>query len=660
MDDLQRDIRSLSTMLDSVVTNQAGDRAQRVIQTLRRLSRERRAGLPGAEEQLVARISELTLDDFRAAVPALIIFFDLANMAEDTQRVRVLRVREREAGNAPRNESLRAAVLTLKDRGLHASEIHRLLERLSVELVFTAHPTEAKRRTTRRLIRSLREALQALNREELLPREEERLLARMRSDLTILYQIDLLRPQRPTVMQEVERGLFFVEELWRVVPQIDRELRTAASEIDQEIRQPLRPFLKFGSWIGGDRDGNPFVTASVTAETLKTLRHAAIRRHLATIKDLYRLLVMTDKSAAIPVAIQGTIAAAVRKWPALDSVVSAIAETERYRHWLRIIEWRLKQSLAFDMNGPLPDGAYRNSNEMLIDVQLLADCLCSHKGEPIADGYIDDWITQVRTFGLHFAALDVRQDSRVHVEVLTELLSARGECNDYAALDEQERRDILSQGLTAERQHADNPISDSAKQQAEMTRETLDLFRLLANTMQSCGTQALGGHVISMTHDLSDVLAVLWLWRNAWQTLASEAVSSGENVAAKDVAAKPASLAYLPIVPLFETIDDLAHAADVLDSLLSDSVYRSYLESGPGEPTQTVMVGYSDSTKDGGYLAASWWLHQSQERLAAVADRHGVRLIIFHGRGGALGRGAVLPRVQFFRCLPRRSTEHYE
>lgn len=633
MDDLQRDVRFLADLLDGVIEEQSGRPALRVIEDLRQLSRERRAGLPGAENRLVERIARLTDDQIAAAVPALILFFDLANMAEDTQRVRVLRDRERRAGDAPRNESLRDAIRKLKERGLSPDKIAKLLSRLSVDLVFTAHPTEAKRRTTRRLIRSLRESLQGMRSADLLDSERCRIIESMRSDLTILSQIDLVRPQRPTVMQEVDRGLFFIEELWRVVPSIDRDLRMAAMEVSQHAQEPLRPFLKFGSWIGGDRDGNPFVTAAVTAATLQKLRGAAIRRHLTTAHELYRVLVMTDRTTVIPPMIQEATQGAVAQWPELASVLETVVEAERYRQWIRIIEWRLQKTLEAG-DGAAPNGSYGTAEELLADVKLIADALRTHRGGPIVDGRVDDWIAQVQTFGLHFAALDVRQDSRVHVEVLTELLKRGNLCGDYAELDEEARRRVLCETLGK-----GNDVDVSkASQLSEMTAETLALFRLLAKTVRGFGTAPLGGHVISMTHQLSDVLAVLWLWRDAWEKVEAEG----------------SDLPYLPIVPLFETIDDLARSAEVLDSMLSDPLYRAYLDSAPDEPTQIVMVGYSDSTKDGGYLAASWGLNRSQERLAEVADRHGVRMIVFHGRGGALGRGGG-PAARAILSLPPKA-----
>ena len=405
----------------------------------------------------------------------------------------MLRDRERQAGDAPRNESLRAALVSLTQAGESADGIVRRLSRLIVDLVFTAHPTEAKRRTTRRLIRGLRGSLTALHEGNLLPRERDRTVERMRGDLTVLYQIDLLRPQRPTVMQEVERGLFFVNELWKVVPEIDRELHTAAAEVLKRPDLPPRAFLRFGSWIGGDRDGNPFVTAAVTAETLRTLRRAAIDRHLATVRELYRVLVMTDRGVPIPAHVREATEAAARRWPDLTPILEATAEAERYRRWLRVIEFRLRKSREAEPGGPLPDGAYGTEGELLADLERIAAALRSHNGGPIADGYVADWLSQARTFGLHFAALDVRQDSRVHVEVLSDLLRRAGLCDDFADLDEPARRALLCDTLPTP---GDAAAALTPADFEGMTRETLDLFRLLAGTVRAFGLAPLGGHVM--------------------------------------------------------------------------------------------------------------------------------------------------------------------
>lgn len=630
---LKQDVESLQQLLEQIVTEQAGEDSSRLITQLRQLARERRVGLPGADDRLARRIQQLSEEEIAVAVRALSIYFDLANLAEDLQRVRVLRERELAAGDRPRQESLAAAVAALKQSGRSAGEVRALLDKLCVDLVFTAHPTEAKRRTTRRIIRQLREELRATHGSALLPQEQAAAHERMLSELTLLWQIDQMRPQPPTVMQEVERGLFFFDNLWEVAPRLRGELRAALKSQFGDI--PANPesqpaFVKFGSWIGGDRDGNPFVTADITARTLDVLRKAAIERHLAECQRLSQLLVMSDRRFSVTPEFHAALTATLSRFSGLRATVETIAEVEVYRRWLKIIEARLVAALASSGATSSESFAYGGADDLLADVVVLRKSLVQHHGERIAARYVDNWIDQIITFGLHFATLDVRQDSRVHVEVLTEMFKCAGKCPDYAALDEAARQALLVQGLSVGNEVLQYSLS-------EMARETLSLFKLLARTVRSQGAERLGGHVISMTHAPSDVLAVLALWQWAWKSTPGD----GQR-----------PLAYLPIVPLFETIDDLRRGPEILDQLLSIPQYRDYLHSsGEAEPPQIIMVGYSDSTKDGGYLAASVGLYRAQEKLAGIARKHGVRLIVFHGRGGSLGRGGG-PAARAILSLP--------
>ncbi|QDT64640.1 phosphoenolpyruvate carboxylase [Calycomorphotria hydatis] len=629
--ELHDDIRLLAELLESTIAEQEGEDRLAMVNEIHQLAIDRREKVPGAEDALIDRIAKMTPEEFSVAIPALSVFFDLANTAEDTHRVRVLRERTREAGNSPRPESLRSAVYALKEKGLSVDEVAERLSGLCVDLVFTAHPTEAKRRTTRRLIRKVRTGLQQLHSEQLLERERDRVREKLSSDLTILWQIDQTRPQRPTVMQEVERGLFFVKELWQVIPDIHRELRRAIKEAFGKTDWETPVFLKFGSWIGGDRDGNPFVTADVTRNTLSVLRTAAIQRQRESAHELYRMLVISDRKAKLPQSIRLAVSEAYDRWPSIRPILDQISPNEIYRRWIRVIEYRLEQSLEAEVADRTRRAAYGSAEELERDVRLIEEGLREHGGDRVADVYLADWLVLIRTFGLHYASLDVRQDSRVHVEVLTNIFKQTGLCDDYSALNEKERQDILKKTLDEQPKFFVSDFED-------MTRETLALFRLIADTVRSSGMEPIGGHVISMTHTASDMLTILWLWKWAWT---STDETQGEP------------LPQLPIVPLFETIEDLNNGADVLNELLIDPVYEPYIRR-DGKAQQMVMVGYSDSTKDGGYLAAGWGLHAAQRRLADVTQKHDVELVVFHGRGGGLGRGGG-PAARAILSLPPNS-----
>lgn len=622
---LQHDLELLSGLLDTVLEEQHGAESVKLLKLLRGLAKERRVGVPGAGDRLVSTIHGLNEAHLTTAVRALSISFDLANLAEDLQRVRVLQERETSSPTVPRKESVGDGIRRLAAAGLSASEIQELLNQLRIDLVFTAHPTEAKRRTTRRVLRRLREAVRAMStpaadRDELL------------SNLTLLWQVDPIRPTRPTVMNELDRGLFFFDNLWEVIPELRRDLRSAlvAAYPDQTFQIPA--FVTFGSWIGGDRDGNPFVTAEVTGQALERLRRAAIERHLGVCHSLIELLVMSSQSVVVEPALTEALQAAMKKSSAIKEAVSGVAEVEVYRRWLKVIQVRLQSTLAA-AGGTQSEGImYRDARELSADVQLLANSLMQHQGQRIAHALLDTWLDQIETFGLQFAALDVRQDSRVHVDVLKEVFAKSGLCADYAAASEADRCRLLSAEPTV-----GNDILQGLSDQA---RETLSLFKLLVRIVRAHGVERLGGHVISMTHYPSDLLAVLWFWKWAWKATPGDGSRK---------------LTYLPIIPLFETIDDLRRGPEILSDLLAIPEYRDYLRSSTaGQPTQVVMVGYSDSTKDGGYLAACWGLYRVQDRLAEVADTNDLKLVVFHGRGGALGRGGG-PAARAILSLPPKS-----
>lgn len=615
---LRRDVRFLGDMLGEVIRELVGQQALDRVEEIRKVSRERRIGSPSVEAGLARMIASLDESEARIVTRAFSIFFDLANLAEDRHRVRVLRSREHDRHPHPRSESIGEAILKMRDAGLTPDEVQTALDRLSIELVFTAHPSEAKRRSHRSKIRRMRQILEELERAELLPRERRKLENQLRTELTVLWQSEFLRPSRPTVLQEVRRGLSIAPRLWEVVPEVYRDMRRALSDCYPGTAFHLPLFLQFGSWIGGDRDGHPHVTSEVTSRTLHLLREAAIDSHLQRCQDLSEFLSLSANEAPGAVALETRISAAVNQWPVLEQAVQSIASMETWRRWLAVIEWRLQQSRTAVIGEVLPSGAYRDGNELEQDVSALVESLRENPAEQFLCDRLFEWQDLVRVFGLHMTRLDVRQDARVYREVMTELLARLKVTDDFASLAEDQRQAVLSQTIPWS---GDIPREGLSAQ----TLETLSLFRLLYDAMAAFGPKCLGSHVISMTSVPSDMLTVLWLWR--WAQVAG-------SLPGVDVTALSDQLS---IAPLFEKIDDLKRGPATLDSILSQPLYAAHLRHQGSR--QMVMIGYSDSTKDGGYLAACWGLYRAQSELKSVADRYQVDLTFFHGRGGSLGRG---------------------
>ncbi len=612
--------------LDLVVREQVGESLADTMQRIRRLAVERRAGLPNAESRLVDELTRLDPVELRAVIRWLSLFFDLANVAEERQRIDVLRNRDDAARveGVPRNESIGQAIVELQRQGVSASEMQRWLDRLKIEPVFTAHPSEAKRRTTRQLLRRIRQLLPGISTVESGAAETELL-----ANLTVLWQSDLVRPDRPPVMSEVSRGVYFASTLWDVVPQTYQELRNALQAVYPKHHFEIPRFLSFGTWIGGDRDGHPFVTADITRRTFARLRRAALEGHLAECRQLHKQVVMSDQQVASDPTLRDRIDQACGQWPALNGQLAPISLKETYRRFLRMLAFRLEQTLASINPGDRAEGAYESSGEFRGDLGLLLKSLLANRGRRVVEQYLQPWIDLVDTFGFHFASLDIRQNSEIHRQCLLEV----------ARLQSDGRGPSDIAGLAGFLRETKTPGRIDVDRLSEQAREVFDTFTLLADEYDAWGREPIGGYIISMTHSAVDVLAVLWLWRTAWAQRFGDAVDAP----------------HLPIMPLFETIDDLRNAADIVDELLGDSGYQQYL-AGPGHRQQTVMVGYSDSTKDGGYLTACWELHQAQERLAAVAAQHHVELTVFHGRGGALGRGGG-PAARAIRSLPQQAVD---
>ncbi len=533
------------------------------------------------------------------------------------------RTRAAQLQGKPRHESISAAVYHLKQQGLSAADIRRWLDKLQIEPVFTAHPSEAKRRTTRQLLRRIRSHLPKLQSPDVHTAEQDLL-----ADLTVLWQTDLVRPERPPVMSEVGRGLFFCAALWRVVPEIYRELRGALAGAFPQHHFEIPTFLSFGTWIGGDRDGHPFVTAETTRQTLAMLRQSAVDNHLGYCRDMIQQIVMSDQQIPSGSSLKETVEARAADWPELAQRLESVSRFETCRRFLTLMEYRLEATRDDASNGHEHPASYSSIHEFASDLGALQQSIRAHRGQRVADEIIQPWIDLAQTFGLHFAALDIRQNSARHRSCVAELLTPSQQASPPTSDAE------LSCALA----EVAPPVEASFDRLTPESQEVVETMLQIAQTVRRWGTRPFGGYIISMTHSALDVRALLWLWKTAWRT------SQGA-----------AELPYLPIIPLFETISDLRRAPGIMQELLADPDYHQYLFQ-RGGARQTVMVGYSDSTKDGGYLAACWELHQAQQRLAEIADQHHIELTVFHGRGGALGRGGG-PAARAIRSLPPRAVD---
>ena len=614
---LSRNVNLVGGLLGEVVAERYGAQTLELIERLRLLCREAAREKQSARRVEAARIiADQPLETLLVVLRAFTSFFHLVNKAEQLEVARINRVREQAAApEHPRPESIADAVHALHAQGKPLGEVLDLLGRLDIQPTLTAHPTEARRRSILLRQADIAAALERLADPRITPAEADALLAEVRNGISLLLATDEVRTRKVTVEDEVRHGLYFLAtSIWRTVPQIHRDVQDALRACYGTEAEPaeLPVFLRYRSWIGGDRDGNPGVTAQVTRWTLAEHRADALKLHRRVLNDLRLLLSVSSAQVHVPPELTER-AEALAEAVGLDPARRAQAAGEPYRLLLHGMMHALDRLIG----GEALD--YRAA-DYVADLRLIRDGLDAGELDGVARrGLLPEVLVQARTFGFHLAALDVRQHSRVHEAAVAELLRVAGVEADYAALDEEARQTLLAAELASPR-----PLRPVGALLPDAARELMDTLAVVREAVER-EPESIGCYIISMTGTVSDVLEVLLLLQEAglWRM-------EGEAVHCP-----------LDVVPLFETIADLDAAEERLDTLFAHPLYRRQLaaRARDGRPFQEVMLGYSDSNKDGGYWMANWALHRAQGAIARVARRHGIQVRLFHGRGGTVGRG---------------------
>jgi phosphoenolpyruvate carboxylase len=620
---LRNRVRLLGRLLGNVLIGHVGEHVYAVVEALRKgfLSLRLR-GHPGRHARLEALIRGLDAPTLTQVVRAFSTYFSLANVAEEgfQHRERMQQIRRH---GAFWTGTFHDTFAGFREGGLSAEELQALLDRAEYMPVFTAHPTEAKRLTVLEAHRRVFQLSLQLDQGELHPLEEAALEGRLEAEIQVLWKTDEVRPNRPTVADELRNGLyFFRESLFDTVPLLYRHIEAAVANTygaaGGGVRVPT--LLRFGSWIGGDRDGNPNVTAEVTA--LAVLEHArtAHEAYVARVARLSRQLSHSDRLCQPALAFLEGLARDLAASEAAGRDTHARFRHEPYRRKLYLVRDRLEgnlrrlDALALRLSDgeseplPYPEATF------LADLQGIRDSLATHGDANVADGELKDLLRLAETFGFHLVQLDLRQESGRHTEAVAEVLRARG--TDYLALPEAERLALLA-GLIA----AEAPVPLDPAALGPGAAEVLRALETAGRMRAAVSPRAFGSYVISMTHHASHVLEVVFLAR-----LAGLVEPRADGWAC-----------HLRVAPLFETIDDLERIAPVMEALLDNPVYREVLRASGN--LQEVMLGYSDSCKDGGILASSWALYQAQQTVTRIALEHGVECRLFHGRGGTIGRG---------------------
>jgi len=609
---LREDIRLLGRLLGQTVRHFQGETVYQAVEEIRQTAtRFRRHGHADDARLLGRLLKRLSRDDTMSVVRAFSYFSHLANLAEDLAQIRALQ-RLRREGRAPHG-SLAQTAQCLGERGTPAQPVGNLLAHADVMPVLTAHPTEVQRKsildTERDIAAALaeREASAAAGDRESVAAAEQRLATRVAT----LWLTRMLRPAKLTVFDEIHNALAY----WRTtfVPEIPR----LYEEIESLFDVPSVPsFLRLGSWIGGDRDGHPQVTADTMAAALAAQSQVMFEHYAAQVHALGAELPLSATLTRFDKALEALAARSPDQ--------TAHRADEPYRRALtgiyaRVLATASHMGLDLRARPALGEAApYVSAAQLAADLRVIADSLAHHGTAVLARPRLQPLVRAVDVFGFHGATLDLRQSSDVFESVVAELFAAAEVTADYRKLDEVQRAKLLTRELSHTR-----PLISPHLDYSDRTRAELAVFDRARELRQRYGGRAIDKHIVSHTERLSDLLEVALLQKECGLLTGTELRCCA-----------------LMVVPLFETIDDLQRAPQVMRELLEHPGLRHLLVPNlGGRPTQEVMLGYSDSNKDGGFLASNWHLYKTTQKLRALFDRHGVRMRLFHGRGGTVGRG---------------------
>ncbi len=602
---LSEDIRLLGDTLGEVLTAHGGRALFEHVESMRLAAKAAREGDAGAAERLAAEAAAMDATMAVEVARAFTLYFQLVNQAEDVHRTRVLREREMRGETVP--ESLEAVFAELARRGASREQVLAVLREVRLGFVFTAHPTEARRPTTERLLAQVRRVLEARDRRRLTPTEARRGLRALRASVEALWEAATERAERPTVLQEVEAGLWYLRHvLLDAAPRMERRLHDAAARhFGPFDALELPATVWFGSWMGGDRDGNPYVTDAVMERTLELHRDICIDRYLRDLEGLADQLAAHAERLPPEPALQEALRRAAEAVPEAVPEVERRHRDEPLRRLLALMGARLRRTRRFSA------GAYARPEELLRDLRAIRRVLRAAHAVALPEDRLLDLIRRVRTFGFVLAPLDVREDSRVVRAVVAELL---GDPDCPSRPPEARRRMLRRLRL---------PASEEAC--SAQARRLLSLFDTIGRLQARFGRRAVPTFILSMTESEADVL---------------EAMRLAELHGLAD---------HLDFVPLLETRSALRAAGPLLSALLADEGYREHLRR-RGE-VQELLVGYSDSMKTAGVLASRLAVLGAQQAASAVCAEHGVRLRVFHGRGGSTSRGGG-PTYRALRALP--------
>ncbi|GKZ12812.1 phosphoenolpyruvate carboxylase [Haladaptatus sp. T7] len=614
--DVRQDVRELGGLLGDVLSRLASREAFESVETVRTGSIDYRRG--DAESRAVLRdeVADLSPELAGHVARAFATYFELINLAEERQRVRAIREGTQEG---TLEDSLRATAETLAEADADPETVERVLEDVNVVPTFTAHPTEARRKTVKAKLRSVETLLSELDERRLTDRERNQLERRLESEVTGLWETRQVRKRRPEVADEARNVLWYLENvLFDIVGDVYDELdHTVGEEFDVDVPK----LFGFRSWAGSDRDGNPHVTPEVTAETLDRQRDVVLERYRDELKRLSGVLSQDGDRIETSALFDSSLDTDREQLPTIAERVTDRYPEEPYRQKLALMRERI------DRVGDVRPGGYHDAEELLADVDAIADSLRKDGAESVVETEVEPLRRRVETFGFSLAALDLRDHQENHTTAIAEALAREG--FDYDSMSEDERVELLTDAILQ-----DEPIIDlDTEGLSETASRVLTLFSETADWQREYGAETIDTYCISMTEEASHVLEVLFL---------------ADQAGIVDLP----GYSGLDVVPLLETEYALSGARRIVGTLFENEAYAAALEARGG--TQEIMLGYSDSNKENGFLAANWSLYRNQKRLAEITEEYDVTLRLFHGRGGSISRGGG-PMNEALLALPRET-----
>ncbi len=609
---LRSDIRRLGTNLGETLVRQVGPELLNLVEEVRSITKRLRTEEGTDASELEAVLSRLDLDTTINLVRAFSAYFFLANVAEQTHRVG-----DRASGTGPSDDSLADAVDRILAADVDAGLIADVVERLELRPVFTAHPTEAARRSLLTKVADISDLLTARGDPRVTPAEQRRIDRRVSEIVDLMWQTDELRHDRPTPIDEARSAVYYFDELF------EETVGLLSDRVDEQFGRlgatpgPDEFPIRFGTWVGGDRDGNPNVTPEVTAEVLAIQHEHGLRNLIKAVEELAAELSVSGRLIDSTNALGDSLEADREALPKVFARFGELNAREAYRLKLAFVHQRLHNTRRRleDKSRHVPGVDYLAAGELVADLRLMYDSLMERRGELIARGSLTRLMRRVACFGFGLATMDIREDAgRVHdaIAALYERLDGSGD--GYRSMDRRARASLLAGELESRR-----PLSSPIVELSDDVAATMGAFHAVRDALDTYGPGTIESFILSMTVGPDDVLAAAVAAREAGLV----DIHSG--------------VAQIGFVPLFETIDEIRGGADSLDQLLSVPAYRRIVEL-RGD-LQEVMLGYSDSNKHGGITTSQWELYQATRAIREVAGRHRVKLRFFHGRGGTVGRG---------------------